>query len=221
VGVVIHATRGGRADAEADYRATISCFLAPASEVSAHVVVGPNRVCRMVDDADVAWHAEENNRTHLGIELAQPRADTPYSDFQYRAAARIVRRWCESYGLPLEHVGSQYRRGIIGHEETEQGRRCGKSDPGPRFDWDRFMRLVRQDASAAPPSREPRLGEGFRAFLDGHPEAGRPRHDEAGDVYGNSYVWLTPTARYPRGALLVWRKWLNQVKLVSQETSLT
>jgi N-acetyl-anhydromuramyl-L-alanine amidase AmpD len=216
VGVVIHSTRGGTADAETDYRATINWFLNPASEVSAHMVVGPSRVCRMVPDDEVAWHAGENNHTHLGMEIAQTRVDAPYSDSQYRAAAAVVRGWCERYGIPMEHVGSQTQRGLIGHQETEQGRRVGKSDPGPTFNWDYFMRLVRQE-TATQPSNEKVVGEGFRAFLVDHPEAGQPRHDEQHDLFGNGYVWLTLTPTYSQGALLLWRKWLNRVKLVSWE----
>ncbi len=216
VGVVIHSTRGGTPDAETDFRATINWFLNPASEVSAHAVVGPSRVCRMVPDDEVAWHSGENNHTHLGIEIAQPRVDLPYADSQYRAAAAVVRGWCDRYGIPMEHVGSQAERGLIGHQETEQGRRVGKSDPGGTFNWDYFLRLVRQEPASAP-TNEKVVGEGFRAFLQDHPEAGQPRHDEQHDVFGNGYVWLTPTPSYSQGALLIWRKWLNRVKLVSWE----
>ena len=171
----------------------------------------------MVDDADVAWHAGENNHTHLGMEIAQPRADSPYSDDEYRAAALLVRDWCDKYGIPKVHVRSQSERGIIGHEETAQGRRAGKSDPGRAFNWDYFMRLVREE-TATPPADGRVVGEGFRAFLLEHPDAGTPRHDEEHALYGNGYVWLTPTPACPRGAVPIWRKWLNRTKLVRWES---
>ncbi len=149
LGVVLHSTRGGTASAATDYEATINWFVNPNSQVSAHVVIGPQRVCRMVDDADQAWHAEEHNATHLGMEIAQPKIDTPFSDFQYEAAAILVREWCAKYNLPLKHVTDSSERGMIGHEETAQGRRVGKTDPGPRFDWPRFVSLL-VEGSALP-----------------------------------------------------------------------
>ena len=33
-------------------------------------------------------------------------------------------------------------KGYTGHEDTVQGHRDGKSDPGSRFDWDRFIRML-------------------------------------------------------------------------------
>ena len=217
VGVVVHATRGGTANAEADYRATINFFLAPGTPASAHFVVGPSRVCRMVDDDDQAWHGAVNNATHLGIEIAQPASQPPFSDFQYKAAAAIVRAWCQKYGIPMEHVGSQSQPGILGHDESEQGKGVGKTDPGRQFDWARFMTLVRRDEAPSPFV----IGEGFRAFLRERPEAGEPRHDEAYDPFGNAYLWLKPTTTYKQGALLHWRKSLNHVTLVSWEMGST
>jgi hypothetical protein len=214
IGVVVHATRGGTANADTDYRATINFFLAPGTPASAHFVVGPSRVCRMVEDDDQSWHGGVNNATHLGIEIAQPASQPPFSDFQYKAAAAIVREWCRKYDIPAEHVDSQARPGIIGHEETEQGRGVGKTDPGRQFDWAHFMELVRLDEAPSPFV----IGEGFRAFLREHPEAGEPRHDEAHDPFGNAYLWLKPTTTYTKGALLHWRKSLNRVTLVSWES---
>src|SRR5262249_6485498 len=84
--VFIHSTRGGHdVTLEQEFRATIGFFLNPANEVSAHYVVGPSKVCRMVRDEDIAFHARENNRTHLGVEIAQPLISTPYTEFQYQA----------------------------------------------------------------------------------------------------------------------------------------
>jgi N-acetyl-anhydromuramyl-L-alanine amidase AmpD len=141
-GIIIHSTRGNSANPETDYHATINWFLNPQSEVSAHVVVGPRKVCRMVNDADVAWHAGQHNGTHLGMEIAQPRPDTPYTDFQYAAAAAVALAWCAKYNIPIKHVKDEKQPGIIGHQETRQGKGAGKTDPGAPFDWKRFIGLM-------------------------------------------------------------------------------
>jgi hypothetical protein len=166
LGVFIHSTRGGHdVTLEQEFRATIGFFFNPANEVSAHYVVGPSKVCRMVRDEDTAFHARENNRTHLGVEIAQPFISTPYTEFQYQAAAFLVRRWCDKFGIPMERVMTQSKKGLIGHEDSEQGKRDGKSDPGPKFDWDHFLALVRgRQPGPADPAVEARIAELINAL---------------------------------------------------------
>lgn len=147
MGAFIHSTRSGQnwpLQREAD--STVGWFLNPASQVSAHFVVGPAGVTRCVHDDDAAWHARENNRSWLGVEIAQPTDLTPYTDFQYAATAEIVRLWAAKYGFPLVRVHSQKHPGVIGHEDSEQGQKDGKTDPGHKFDWPRFLRLLGQSA---------------------------------------------------------------------------
>lgn len=63
-------------------------------------------------------------------------------------------------------------------------------------------------------------GDGaLEQFLAAHPEAGSMRHTPFADTFGNRLVWLAPTGRHPRGALAVWRRWLNRVQIVSWEAA--
>ena len=39
------------------------------------------------------------------------------------------------------------------------------------------------------------------------------------DLFGNAYVWLASSARYPHGALVYWRKWANRTRLISWEAA--
>jgi len=140
--IFIHATRGpGDRTLQAEYEAAVNYMLRPGT-VSAHYVVGPAEVTRLVNTDDSARPAEENNRRSLSIEVAQPASQPPFTDFQVRAAAEIAARWCFWYGIPVRWVFSQSDPGIIGHEDSEQGQRSGKSDPGPQWPWPRFMQVV-------------------------------------------------------------------------------
>lgn len=141
--IFIHATRGpGDRTLEEEYRIAVNYLTTPGTPASAQFVVGPSEVTRLVRDEDSSWHASENNRTALSIEFAQPSSLPPFTEFQYRAGAEIVYEWCQSYGIPPVRVFSQAHRGVIGHEDSEQGKRFGKTDPGSQFNWSYFMSLV-------------------------------------------------------------------------------
>ena len=80
-----------------------------------------------------AWHAgasrwrgrERCNDFSIGIEL-EGTDDGPFADGQYRAAARLARALRAV--LPL--------RDVAAHSDVAPVR---KSDPGPGFDWPRFL----------------------------------------------------------------------------------
>jgi N-acetyl-anhydromuramyl-L-alanine amidase AmpD len=170
IGVVIHTTRGGASSVEREYTATINWFQNPDAQVSAHLVVGAgtfSEVCRSVHDDDVAWHARSANATHLGIEIAQPNLNSPISEFQYQAAAEACRLWAIKYNFPLVRVMNIAIPGLIGHEDTAEGKLDRKSDPGPVFDWDKFIRLCRREIVVpAPPTDAVALQEAVWALGD-------------------------------------------------------
>ena len=72
------------------------------------------------------------------------------------ASAHLVRSIALRYNIPRD------RTHIIGHFEVPDtahpghfGGRNGHTDPGPYWDWDYFMALVRNDAHADTPSAPP------------------------------------------------------------------
>lgn len=157
--IFLHATRGpGERSLEDEYRATVNYFLRDGT-ASAHFVVGPSSVTRMVRDGDSAWHALENNDTSLAIEIAQPSTQPDFTDFQYAAVAAIVDGWCAAYGIPRQRVMSQYERGILGHDDSESGKRDGKTDPGPKWDWEKFLSLLNGESGMTEADRKAALKE--------------------------------------------------------------
>ena len=106
-----------------------------ALRVSAHFFIRRSGVLvQFVSTADRAWHAgasawrgrERCNDFSIGIEL-EGADDLPYTERQYGRLAALVRALVARY--PLIY-------GVAGHAEIAPGR---KTDPGPAFDWTRFM----------------------------------------------------------------------------------
>lgn len=139
LGVILHSTRSGRSGREAEYQRTIGYMMQP-STVSAHRVIGvvESQHAQMVEDDVIAWHAASDNKYWLGIEFCQPRPEDEYSDWQVATGIAVVVAWCRQYALiPSE-------RTIRLHQETEQGRLAGKSDPGDKFPTAYFRAEVRR-----------------------------------------------------------------------------
>lgn len=146
--IVIHDIEGTAGEA-------IRWFRNPQAQVSSHYVVDgrTGRVTQMVRERDIAWHAGDHvtNARSIGIEH-QGFAYRPgfYNPREYEASAHLVRSIALRYGIPRD------RTHIIGHFEVPDtahpghfGGRNGHTDPGPYWDWDYFMALVRDDAAPA------------------------------------------------------------------------
>jgi N-acetyl-anhydromuramoyl-L-alanine amidase len=131
--------------------ATAHPFFAQIAElrVSAHFFVRRSgRVFQFVDIHRRAWHAgvstlitatsvrDRCNDFSVGIEF-EGTDDRAFTSAQYAAGARLS-RWL-ARRLPLAHVR--------GHSEIAPGR---KTDPGPHFDWPRFLHRSGLPSDARP-----------------------------------------------------------------------
>ncbi|MFJ3864854.1 N-acetylmuramoyl-L-alanine amidase [Streptomyces nigra] len=120
------------------YRKTLFLFEAGRKKVSAHYVVrsSDGHISQCVRESDIAWHAgnwEENERS-IGIEH-EGWVDEPsyYTDVMYEASAKLTAAICARHGIPKD------RAHIIGHHEVPGS---DHTDPGPHWDWARYIRLV-------------------------------------------------------------------------------
>ncbi|WNE99009.1 peptidoglycan recognition family protein [Streptomyces luomodiensis] len=129
--IVIHVTQETFPDA-------MKIFQDPAKQVSAHYMVASadGYIGQFVREKDVAWHAgnkDYNNRS-IGIEhegwVDQPKW---FTDEMYASSAALTAAICDRYGIP------KTRDHIIGHVEVPG---ADHTDPGPLWDWDRYMSLV-------------------------------------------------------------------------------
>lgn len=101
--------------------------------------------------ASLEWGADERA---ISIEVAQSDLLEPYSEDTLRRLVFLIRTIEATLGFKVPRQRIEYwdqRRdhdvpqGFIGHEDTENGRKTGKSDPGAQFPWGRFLRLVGED----------------------------------------------------------------------------
>ena len=106
-------------------------------KVSAHFLVERDgRITQFVACHGRAWHAgvsqfqgrEGCNDYSIGIELEGTDFE-PFDDRQYRALTQLSRLLLQAYPA----IG---RERICGHSDIAPGR---KTDPGPAFDWSRFL----------------------------------------------------------------------------------
>lgn len=108
--------------------------------VSAHCVIyRDGRICQYVPFAKRAWHAglsvfagrDKCNDFSVGIELEGTDTE-PYTDAQYQALCHLTRHLQQLYPAIVPER-------IQGHQHIAPGR---KTDPGPAFDWDRYLNTL-------------------------------------------------------------------------------
>jgi N-acetyl-anhydromuramyl-L-alanine amidase AmpD len=141
--VVIHVVQGS-------YATALKVFRDPAHAAAAHYVVRKDgHVAQMIRELDVAFHAGNRsyNERSIGIEH-EGFVDDPksFTATMYRSSAKLTAGICERYGIPVD------RTHIMGHVEVPG---TDHTDPGPYWDWDRYLRLVREARDAPDPTPTP------------------------------------------------------------------
>ncbi|WP_327351589.1 N-acetylmuramoyl-L-alanine amidase [Streptomyces sp. NBC_01304] len=129
--VIIHVTQETYADA-------LAIFQNPAKQVSAHYVVRSNdgHVAQCVRNRNIGWHAGNwsYNTRSVGIEH-EGWVDQPeyFTDAMYESSAALTAHICDTYGITKD------REHIIGHVQVPGS---DHTDPGPYWDWSRYIRLI-------------------------------------------------------------------------------
>jgi len=147
--IVIHTT-------EAPYAAAIRFFSQGRGDASAAYVIrsGDGAITQMVHERDIAWHAgnRQYNATSIGIEHeAYAHNCGWYTNAMYESSARLVASLTRKYGIPID------RAHIIGHAQVPDPHHPGgfggwahHVDPGPCWNWSKYLALVRADAGPIP-----------------------------------------------------------------------
>lgn len=87
----------------------------------------------------------------VSYELCQPLGDMPFTDACLERAAIEMAKDCLAFGITpvripylsqLEDMNAV--SGLVGHEDTANGLKVSKTDPGPLFPWEDFIAEVRR-----------------------------------------------------------------------------
>jgi hypothetical protein len=132
-------------DTEGSYASAISWFQNPAAGASAHYVIrsSDGQVTQSVRHANTAYQAGnwDYNVRAIGIEHEGYQSQQGwYTEAMYQSSAALVRYITEEYGIKKD------RAHIIGHYQVPNQ---DHTDPGPYWDWNYYMSLVRRDPQRA------------------------------------------------------------------------
>jgi N-acetyl-anhydromuramyl-L-alanine amidase AmpD len=139
--IIIHITQGS-------WSSAINWFQDPNAQASAHYVVRSSDgfIGQSVLEKDIAWHAGNwpYNQTAIGIEHEGYVSDPKwFTEAMYDSSAQLSAYLCDKYGIPVD------RDHIFGHAEVPDpydpgqfGGAGNHTDPGPYWDWDKYMSYV-------------------------------------------------------------------------------
>jgi len=150
---------------EGYWAGSISWNKNPAVQASAHFYIRSDdgHIGQLVSEDDMAWHAGNlsYSQTYIGIEhegfISNP---SWLTDAMYHSSAQLTAYLCDKYDIPAD------REHIIGHDEVPNpnnpglsGGIDGHTDPGPHWDWTKYMALVQQIATGGEGSPEQPNGQ--------------------------------------------------------------
>lgn len=161
-GILWHSTRGGQwYDGDTELGAYMNWVRSPNNRVAfaggdyagiASYGIGPGRIVECVpDDRMPAWSSWPSDEHALSVEVAQSNPGQAIEAATIEACVRFARWAAATYGIPLVRVWperDQEWSGMAGHEDTQQGRAQGKSDPGREF-WAPFLAALEEDGMKA------------------------------------------------------------------------
>ena len=147
--IVVHATEG-------TFVSTVAWFRNPRARASAHFVVGRDgAITQMVPTRNVAWHSGNGwvNQHSIGVEdEGFAHVAGTFTDAEYRSSAELVAGLMRHFVLPID------RRHLIGHNQVPDpfhpglfGGASHHTDPGPYWDWRRYLAYVRMFAHGVTP----------------------------------------------------------------------
>ena len=194
--IVIHTT-------QAPYAATIRYFAHAGPVASAAYVIrsSDGAITQMVHERDIAWHSgnRQYNATSIGIEHEAFVGDCSwYTNAMYLSSARLVASLARRYGIPID------REHIVGHDQVPDpfhpgglGGFAHHTDPGPCWNWRKYMRLVRADAGQAPGRRTPEQVVDYGTPASFEARGWQRVRPDSMQLFGSAYFLARPNRSAP------------------------
>jgi N-acetyl-anhydromuramyl-L-alanine amidase AmpD len=169
--IVIHVTQGS-------FAGSVSWLKNPQSNASAHYVIrsSDGYIVQLVKEKDKAWHARCWNSFTLGIEH-EGYIENPsvwFTPVMYLESSKLVRNMVNRWAVPVDS------NHIIGHNFWQQPQwpivrqewdfatydpvstyptSCNNhTDPGPGWDWNHYLKLIRGDSTPPTITSTPQSG---------------------------------------------------------------
>lgn len=141
--IVVHVTEGA-------FWGSVTWLKNPRAHASSHFIVSRGgKIVQLVHVSDIAWHAGnwQTNVRSVGIEHEGfTYGPDGFTTAQYRNSAKLTAWLARRALMPID------REHIIGHAEVPSpngrgvGGASGHTDPGPNWNWKRYLTLVRSYA---------------------------------------------------------------------------
>lgn len=141
--IVVHVTEGA-------FWGSVSWLKNPRAHASSHFVVSRGgKIVQLVHVSDIAWHAGNwrTNVESVGIEHEGfTYGPDGFTTTQYRNSAKLTAWLAKRALMPID------REHIVGHADVPspngrgRGGASGHTDPGPHWNWKRYLKLVRRYA---------------------------------------------------------------------------
>ena len=145
--IVVHSTRSTRSDPawtlEQELSATLNSYKTGGDNSSHCVIAGNGDVHWTVSLDRMAWGATYLNGIAYHIEVCQPTTNRAFTPQQLSSTAWVIRKLAAIAAIPLARAATENDAGYLGHEDTQQGKSYGKSDPGPMWGWDELAALLK------------------------------------------------------------------------------
>lgn len=159
-GILWHCTRGGQGyDGTKELSAYRNWCVSPNNRVEfvggdyagiASVGIGPGDILECMPDGYVPRYSSwPSDATKLSVEIAQSNRGQAIEPATIEQCVIYAKANSERYQFPLVRVFPQNDAnwiGMAGHEDTQQGKASGKTDPGPEF-WVPFMAALEGEVS--------------------------------------------------------------------------